>query len=68
MNEFGFVAQAAFVSPYLNFPSQGFRMLVALLLLLLAIYQRALLFVSESTQRNYKASGAFNLLLISQQL
>lgn len=42
--------------------------LVAPLLLLLPIYQWALLRVSESTQHNYKTSGAFNLLLISQQL
>lgn len=68
MNGFGFAAQAACVSQYPDFPSQSFRMLVVVLLFLLAIYQRALLFVSESTQRNYKTSGAFNLLLISQQL
>lgn len=43
-------------------------MIAAPLLVLLPIYQRALLFVSESTQHNYKTSGAFNLLLISQQL
>lgn len=55
--------------PYFGLlPLYLFGMVAALSLLLLPIYQRALLFISESTQRNYKTSGAFNLFLISQQL